>query len=217
MTTQNDAAATSVQSVVMASVPELTLPKPYYQDDSVTIYHGDSKPIISAIQFDALLTDPPYPNYMEQEYRYHAGILEPFRKMDCPQAIFWTPSAPFPLDWCGMHVWDKVTGSNTQFELVYQRRKGTGYKVHKYMTPHNKVRAQICGDVCNEHPSQKPIQLIRRLIVELGEVQTILDPFMGSGTTMLACKLDGKKGIGIEIEERYCEIAAKRLAQGVLF
>ena len=212
MTKQKDVDATPVHNIV-------TMPfAPYYDEGGITIYNADCRQVLPFLPaFDLLLTDPPYPNYMEQEYRYHAGILEPFRDMDCPQAIFWTPSAPFPLDWCGMHVWDKATGSNTQFELVYQRRKGTGYKVHKYMTPHNRVRAQICGDVCNAHPSQKPIQLIRRLIAELGEVETIADPFMGSGTTMLACKLDGKKGIGIEIEERYCEIAAKRLEQGVLF
>jgi tRNA G10 N-methylase Trm11 len=190
---------------------------PFYDSGGITIYHGKFEDVLPTIQFDAVLTDPPYPSYMAEEYRYYDGILEPFRDMDCPQAIFWTPSVPFPLPWHGMHVWDKATGSNTQFELIYQRGRGTGYKVHRYMTPHNKVRANWCKDVCNEHPSQKPIQLIRRVVGELGDVTTVVDPFMGSGTTLLACKLDGRRAIGIEISERYCEIAAKRLAQGVLF
>ena len=68
------------------------------------------------------------------------------------------------------------------------------------------------------HKNEKPLQLMSRLISWLSsEDQLILDPFMGSGTTLRAAKDLGRKAIGIEIEERYCEIAAKRLAQEVLF
>jgi site-specific DNA-methyltransferase (adenine-specific) len=68
-----------------------------------------------------------------------------------------------------------------------------------------------------EHPLPKPLGLMRRLAGILSlENETILDPFMGSGTTLVAAKDLGRKAIGIEIEERYCEIAAKRLAQGVM-
>ena len=74
-------------------------------------------------------------------------------------------------------------------------------------------RLQTAGGDC-AHPTQKPIALMRWLIMVGGK--TILDPFMGSGTTLVAAKQLGRKAIGIEIEERYCEIAAKRLAQEVL-
>lgn len=70
------------------------------------------------------------------------------------------------------------------------------------------------GDGSTAHPTQKPIELIAKLLAIGGN--TILDPFMGSGTTLRAAKDLGRKAIGIEIEEKYCEIAVKRLAQEVL-
>ena len=69
----------------------------------------------------------------------------------------------------------------------------------------------------NDHPCAFPLEIARRPILSSSdEDDTILDPFMGSGTTLVAAKQLGRKAIGIEIEERYCEIAAKRLAQEVL-
>lgn len=65
------------------------------------------------------------------------------------------------------------------------------------------------------HPAPFPLMLAKRAI-ETTPAETILDPFMGSGTTLRAAKDLGRKAIGIEIEERYCEIAAKRLRQQVL-
>ncbi len=64
------------------------------------------------------------------------------------------------------------------------------------------------------HPTQKPLELVHRILAIGG--RTVLDPFMGSGTTLLAAKNLGRKAIGVEISEKYCEIAAKRLAQEVL-
>lgn len=66
------------------------------------------------------------------------------------------------------------------------------------------------------HPTPKPLALMREIVQRFGDARLILDPFMGSGTTLRAAKDLGRKAIGIEIEERYCEIAAKRLAQVVL-
>ena len=77
------------------------------------------------------------------------------------------------------------------------------------------VEARWTTQLRNNHPTVKPIALMRyliNLITPLGGI--VLDPFMGSGSTLLAGK--GFKGIGIEIEEKYCELAAKRLSQSVM-
>jgi site-specific DNA-methyltransferase (adenine-specific) len=71
--------------------------------------------------------------------------------------------------------------------------------------------------VTSDHPTGKPMSLVRQFVQLFSDAgETILDPFMGSGTTLRAAKDLGRKAIGIEIEERYCEIAAKRLSQEVL-
>ena len=69
----------------------------------------------------------------------------------------------------------------------------------------------------NGHPAAKPLSVVVDLVEKLcADSDTVLDPFMGSGTTLVAAKNLGRKAIGIEIEERYCEIAAQRCSQGVL-
>lgn len=76
-------------------------------------------------------------------------------------------------------------------------------------------RCQWSSTKPNGHPAEKPLELTLSIIEESGS-QFILDPFMGSGTTLRAAKDLGRKAIGIEIEERYCEIAAKRMSQSVM-
>jgi site-specific DNA-methyltransferase (adenine-specific) len=67
------------------------------------------------------------------------------------------------------------------------------------------------------HPTEKPVLLLRQLIESSSVIgETVLDPFVGSGSTLVAARLEGRNAIGIEIEERYCEIAALRLQQEVL-
>lgn len=75
------------------------------------------------------------------------------------------------------------------------------------------IEPKVEGD----HPAGKPPKLVKRLVTLFSEEgETILDPFMGSGTTLRAAKDLGRNAIGIEIEEKYCEIAKRRMAQTVM-
>jgi hypothetical protein len=75
-----------------------------------------------------------------------------------------------------------------------------------------------CGDYKGkEHPTQKPLAVMSWAINQASDAETLLDPFMGSGTTLVAAKNLGKRAIGIERELKYCEIAVRRLAQQTLF
>ena len=195
--------------------------KIYYQDDAAVIYCADNRAILPLFpdkSFDLVLTDPPYPSYLQEEYKYFDGLLESaVALLECRQFIFWTPSTPFPLSYSGKRIWDKAVGTNTQFEEIYERNNASGYKIHRYysMGCFSSVGAQMTGEVVTGHPSQKPIGLIRTLI-ESTDADLILDPFLGSGTTLVAAKILGRKAVGIEISEKYCAIAKQRLLQSVM-
>jgi site-specific DNA-methyltransferase (adenine-specific) len=196
--------------------------KPYYQDETVTIYHGDCTELLGEIDMaDLFLTDPPYgvgfrghgwdaeipqvaPTLPERIPR-GAIVTAPTTMWDYPRPDWvcaWTRSGATSRTKLGtFNHWSPI--------LVYGGRApnpdllqlpGSGY---------------ASGE--NSHPSPKPRRLMEWLVVGMSdEGETILDPFMGSGTTLRAAKDLGRKAIGIEIEERYCEIAAKRMEQGVL-
>jgi DNA modification methylase len=192
--------------------------KPYYEHAGITIFLGDCREILPTLgPVDLVLTDPPYPNTREHQYRYQPDGIEFLRQLNNHQFIFWTPSAIFPLDYLGKRIWDKAVGTATQFEEIYERGKASGYKIHRAysMGCFSSVGAQMTGETVTGHPSQKPLRLIKSLMMDAAE-GLVLDPFMGSGTTLVAAKNLNRRAIGIEIEERYCEIAAKRLSQEVL-
>jgi DNA modification methylase len=185
--------------------------KPYYSDDLVTIYHGDCREWMP--EADVIVTDPPYPGYEKGwEVPDVAAILGSHSA--AVKVVFWPVLVPSPLArHTAEHVWEKPNGqSRYHYERILVDGGAPGANVYRVaaILP-NYVQY---ADECVDHPTQKPVKLLRRLIDE--HKGTVLDPFMGSGTTLRAAKDLGRRAIGIEIEERYCEIAATRCSQEVL-
>lgn len=185
---------------------------PYYDEDGITIYHGDCREWTGTS--DAVVTDPPYPDYWTVEYGYDPTLIDVLKVWDCLQFVFWSAKATFPLDYSAVHVWDKKVGAASQYERIFERNGGSAYRMYRHYLINSTVAAQFGHDTFTGHPSQKPIRLMRELVS--ATVGTVLDPFMGAGSTLAAAKQLGRRAIGIEIEEKYCEIAVQRLAQGVL-
>jgi site-specific DNA-methyltransferase (adenine-specific) len=213
--------------------------KPYFQDDAVTIFHGDCRDILPLLDpVDLVLTDPPYgvslnTNYAKasrgplsgaHDYPPVFGDEKPFDPsplLAFPHIILWganyyADKLPAQGQWL---VWDKRDGialnDQADCELAWTRgTKGTVPRIYRHLW--NGMLKDSERDQRRVHPTQKPISLMLWCLGFFPNAHTILDPFMGSGTTLRAAKDLGRKAIGIEIEERYCEIAAKRMAQGVL-
>jgi DNA modification methylase len=114
-------------------------------------------------------------------------------------------------------VWDKDNGA-TDFadcELAWTNLPGAVRRI-RYRWQGMLQEHMGADKERRVHPTQKPLPVMRWCIERAPDAQTIIDPFMGSGTTLRAAKDLGRQAIGIEIEERYCEIAAQRLSQEVL-
>lgn len=185
---------------------------PYYEHAGITIYHGDCREVVHDIvrRIDLVLSDPPYPDNPRVQWTDIAELKDAFAELH--GFYFWDAVAPFPFRFSARHIWHKPNGqSSKQYECVYECNGGAPCKVFRVaaILPNYVQYAKECVD----HPTQKPLKLVRRLI---GKASCVFDPFMGSGTTLVAAKELGRKAIGIELEERYCEIAAKRLSQETL-
>ncbi|GHV82625.1 hypothetical protein AGMMS49991_11830 [Spirochaetia bacterium] len=187
---------------------------------NATLYLGDCMDILPTLgKVDAVVTDPPYPDYHAEEYMYFDGILDFLKSPDCRQLIFWSIKSDFPLNFTARHVWDKKMGCGSEYEFIFERNGKKNFKVFNAHSINSWVSACMCRDVWTGHKSQKPIALIKEL-VGFVKGDTILDPFMGSGTTGVACYNMGRRFIGIEKNEKYFDIACKRIelanAQGQL-
>jgi len=187
-----------------------------------TLYCADCMDVLPTLgRFDAVITDPPYPDWLADEYKYFDGILAPLEQFDCKQLIFWSTKCAFPLDYTARHVWDKKTGCGSEYEFLFERNGAKNFKVIRFYLINSDVAASYTGDVWTGHKSQKPIGLMRWCLDFMPKAKSILDPFMGSGTTGVAAIQMGRKFTGIEREERYFEIACRRIeqayAQGQLF
>jgi len=163
---------------------------------------------------DAVITDPPYPDYYADEYLYKDGLIDFLGDVNCRQFVFWTSKVEFPLDYSAIHIWDKKTGCGSEYERIFERNGHKNFKVFRHYLINSTVAASFTGDTFTGHKSQKPIKLIRELIEKFTKPgDTILDPFMGSGTTGVACVQTGRSFIGIEIDPAYFAIAERRIAE----
>lgn len=221
--------------------------KPYYQDDFVTLYHGDCLEISAWLDADVLVTDPPYgidwspnrgaygPN-MKQRFKQQTRIKSAIQNDKSPELrdevllrwkakpalVFGSWKVERPQSTNQRLIWHKAGmppgASNaafmTQDEEIYVL--GTGFR--KSSPPlrsvistneHRPTVVQMIG-----HPTPKPIQLME-ILIDRCPAGVIADPFAGSGATLIAARNLGRQVIGIEIEERYCEMIVNRLSQQV--
>jgi site-specific DNA-methyltransferase (adenine-specific) len=198
------------------------LPVPFYRDEYVTIYHGDSREIVPMLgRFDLMLTDPPYGlaeklvggtwgKAFEGKYKdwdAEAPCLEHLMQAADKSIVWGGNYFTLPPSRCWL-VWDKPEKMPTvaDCEMAWCSWDANSRVFKKSRNPDGK----------RQHPTQKPLALMQWCIQQAGKVETILDPFAGSGTTGHAAKNLGKRAVLIEREERYCEVAAARLAQDVL-
>lgn len=220
--------ATSVQSIV---------PQPYYERDGIVLYHGDALTLLPLLEFDLLLTDPPYgialANHAKGKERSNKDWTiandetqevgaAALALWDGPTVAFASPMKPWPGKWRQHLAWEKgehVSGGGDpatcwkpSFELIQVRnnRPLDGRRDGAVL------RFQAVKSDYTFHPTPKPVALLEYLIVKT-KPNRVCDPFSGGGSTLVAAKRCGVEAVGIEIEERYCETIVKRLAQGVLF
>lgn len=212
---------------------------PYYADDFVTIYHGDCREVLQGITVepDLLLSDPPYGmNYTHGGYGKgktygFEGILikgdeEPFDPahllaFPAKRRILWganhyAPRLPASPGWV---IWDKRCGRGVTDQSDCELAWSDFLTVARVFSAYwgGAVRSGREQKEGRLHVNQKPVALMTWCIDLAGlGTNLVLDPYMGSGSTLRAAKDLGRKAIGIEFEEAHCETAAKRMAQEVL-
>ena len=210
--------------------------KPYYEQSGITIYHGDCCEVIDSFglhwgekSFDLLLTDPPYGiRGTDAESRHDAangwrqyGTLEwdmapPSPEVLaaccnlCRKACIWGGNYFLLPPTSGWLVWDK---GQRDFSLADGELAWTSEQRALRIFSYARGKALKDG---KQHPTQKPLALIAWCLSLFPDARSVFDPFLGSGTTLVEAKRVGLAGVGIEREERYCEIAARRLQQEAL-
>ena len=192
-----------------------------------TLYLGDCLEILPTLdKVDAVVTDPPYGIFLnggKWGKKFDGGLDWDKKTFDDIEQI--TGLAEKIVIWGGNYydlapsrgwiVWYKrdSTPSTADAELAWTNLDMNTKVIDQTIAATNKERIG--------HPTQKPIRVMEKTIEYIGYSNTILDPFMGSGTTGVACANLGRKFIGIEIEEKYFDIACERItaayAQGRLF
>jgi DNA modification methylase len=213
--------------------------KPYYHDEEsgITIYHGDCREILPKLRkevFDLVLTDPPYgikhkshgqrfTRATEIEGDHSTALARWIMEWSegTPLVMFFSPYAPLMgfrsvLCWSkGQHVGiggDRATCWKRDFELIGVRdNKPLDGKRGSAVLPFMAHLPPPSG-----HVAEKPRSLISYLLGKL-KAKSVIDPCMGSGTTLLAAKGLGIRAVGIEVEEKWCRYAAKKVSRGFSF
>ena len=210
--------------------------KPYYDDGQAVIYHGDNREIRLIEGVDAIVTDPPYGMGWDTDSsrfsggqpssRYKRGrgrsdwgavggddeAFDPTPWLTFAQVILWGANhyagkLPVGTTLVWIKRFEEAYGTFLSDAEVAWMKGGYGVYCRRDTSLMSHTGERF-------HPTQKPVALMRWCHEKTTGV--ILDPYMGSGTTLLAAKDLERKAIGIEREEKYCEIAARRLEQGVL-
>jgi DNA modification methylase len=215
---------------------------PYYQDDAVTLYHGDARDLDSWQDSDVLVTDPPYGIKWSthgggRDLRNWApriakvGIANDHDTAardyaldtwgDKPAIVFGSPQIAPPAGTIQVLVWRKPVDSGVVGARFVWRRDWEAIYLLGAWPRSNPNRSSVIESpgglerYRNGHPHAKPTALMEHLIAETPP-GVIADPFAGSGSTLIAARFLGRKAIGVEVDEQWCELAAKRLDQGVL-
>jgi len=206
----------------------------YYDDGSIELYLGDCRELDAWQSADVLVTDPPYGIAYQSGSRrdqlassiagdedtssrdFVLGLWAPR-----PALVFGTWRILRPAGTRARLVWDPK-GALGMGDLTIPWKPsdqevyvlGTGFVGRRTSNVLRYAPVQSTARGGRHHPHEKPVSLLHDLIGKCPP-GTIADPFAGSGSTLVAAKNLGRRAVGVEVCERYCEIAAKRLAQGV--
>lgn len=195
--------------------------KPYYSKDGIEIYHGDCRDVLPTLSVCDLV-DPPYgcgkadwDNEFPTEWYTLAKVVA-----ETTAIITGSCGVADSVRLVGADFVDVISARNlngmTRGPLGFCNWLAVVVAGKKPPTGWNAFEFSVRGKM-PDHPSPKPIEFMRRIVERLTNPgQSILDPFAGSGTTLVAAKQMGLQAVGIEREEKYCEIAARRLSQRVL-
>lgn len=219
--------------------------EPYYADGTVTLWHGDCREITEWLAADVLVCDPPYGIHHSTHGSNAAAIAGEFKTgrasdrtlgpehvavrdavlsmwLPKPSMVFGNWRAPRPVGTRFRIIWDKqvlgmggVGAWRSSDEEIYivgnwpnpRNAGGTQGSVVHMPPPRSAARP--------DHPTPKPVGLMELLLANCPP-GVIADPFAGSGSTLVAARNLGRRAIGVELEERYCELIARRLSQDVL-
>jgi DNA modification methylase len=214
--------------------------KPYYQDDLVTLYHADCLEMTAWLSADVLVTDPPYGIRVAQyanvpKRNRHKAVQDAVANDHTTEArdtslelwgskpaiVFGSWRQPRPERTKQRLIWHKVKSAPglssapwySAEEEIYIIGDGFLGKAEQNVYQTSEARMNQYGlPAQTGHPTPKPVGLMERLIAKCPE-GVIADPFAGSGATLIAARNLGRKAIGVELEEKYCETVATRLSQ----